>query len=127
MQARTFLHSQVSLQTSLSEEVSGQLDGASKTSAHHSGANTTVQPTHALRLVYLTQSIKCVAVFVLCSDGEEWGVRLEASLDQEEGRSESGTDDTRCGSSEDVNTQRLNLGIFIDGRRSAMAQRFVEP
>lgn len=53
VQARALFHTQVSCQTSLSEEISGQLDGASETSPHHSSTNATVQTTHTLRLVYL--------------------------------------------------------------------------
>lgn len=94
MQARALFHTQVSCQTSLGEEISGQLDGASETSPHHSSTNATVQTTHTLRLEYLAQSIERVAVLMLRANRKERRVGLEASLDEEEGRTECGTDDT---------------------------------
>jgi len=93
VQARAFFHTQVSHQTPLSEEVSGQLNGASETSPHHSSTNATVQTTHTFRSIYLAQSIECVTILVLCADRKERRVGLEASFDEEERRTESGTDD----------------------------------
>lgn len=93
MQARAFFHTQVSHQTPLSEEVSGQLNRASETSPHHSSTNATVQTTHTFRSIYLAQSIECVTILVLCADRKERRVGLEASFDEEERRTESGTDD----------------------------------
>ena len=82
MQTWALFHPDMLHQTSLRKEIGGQLNGASETSAHHSGSNTTVQSiNNTLRLVDLPQPIKRISVLVLCADREERRIGLEASFD----------------------------------------------
>lgn len=74
----------------------------------------------------LPQTIKRVLVVVLGADGQERGERLQASLDQEKGRTRSSSDDTRRSTGDDINTQRLNLSILVYRGGQTLAQRFVE-
>lgn len=126
MERRAFLHAQMLDQTTLGKEVGRQLDGATETSPNHGGADSTVQTTNALTLVDLTQAVERVTVLVLGTNGKERRIRLETSLDKEEGRSACGTDDTGRGTGEDVDSERLDRRIVVDSSRHALAQGLVE-
>ena len=63
---------------------------------------------------------------MLGADGKERGERLQTGLDEEKGRTRGSSNDTRSSTSEDVNTQRLNLSILVYCGCQTLAQRFVE-
>ena len=52
---------------------------------------------------------------MLCTNGEERRIGLQAGLHQEERRSSSRTNNSRCRTGEDINAERLHLGVAING------------
>lgn len=126
MKSWTFLHAEVLDQTTLREKVRRQLDGATETRADHRRIHTTVQATSSFRGIDLAQAVERVAVLVLCADGKERRIRLEAGFHEEEWRGACCTNDTGRGTGEDINAERLDVRIVVDGRRDSLAQGLVK-
>lgn len=68
MQSRALFHSQVLFQPPFRKEIRGKLYGAAETSSDHSGANTAIKTLDTLVAIYLSHSIVCILIFVLCAD-----------------------------------------------------------
>lgn len=126
MKGRSLFHPEVPRQTPLREEICRELNRAAETSANHGRTNTPVQSAHTFRAVDLSQSVICVAVPMLCPNGEERRVRLEPCLYQEEWRPKCCADDTRARSGEYVDPEGLYVWILKDGRSGSPAHRFVQ-
>lgn len=115
MQSGTLLHSQVPCQATLGKEVCGELNSTAETGTDHSSPNATVNTLHTLAPVDLAQTINGVLIVMLSTDGEEGRIGLQTGLHQEEWRSGSRTDNSRCRTSEDINAERLHLGVVVNG------------
>lgn len=126
VQRRSFFHVQIFGESSLGQEVSGELHRATKTGSDHSGAHSTVNTPNALTRVNLAQSIERVLIVMLGANGKERRVGLKASFHQKEWRSGSGTKNTGESAREDIDTEGLNLGIVEDGRGSIGSDGLVE-
>lgn len=126
MQSGAFLHSQVPRQAALGKEVCGELNSTAETGTDHSSPNTTVDTLHALTPVDLAQTIDGVLIVMLSTDGKEGRIGLQAGLHQEEWRSSSSTNNSRCRTGEDINAERLHLGVAVNGICDVGTDGFVE-
>ena len=63
---------------------------------------------------------------VLCAHGKEGGERLQAGLDEEEGRSEESAEDAGGSAGEDVDAERLDGRVVVDDVGEVGADRFIE-
>lgn len=126
MQRQPFLHPQMSDQPPLGEKVRRQLHRTAEPRPYHRRPDSSVQTLDALVAVDLPHPVHGVLVLVLRPDGQERRVRLQARLDQEERRPRTCAQDAGRGAREDVDAQRLHVGVAEDGCRGAFAERFVE-
>ncbi len=110
----------------LREEVCGQLYRAAEAGTDHRRAYTSVQTADTPGLVNLARTIDCVAVTVLCADGQEGRVTLETSLDKKERGTRGCPDDARRRTAEHVDAEIL-LGTIVQKEgRKAVAHGLVE-
>jgi hypothetical protein len=63
---------------------------------------------------------------MLGTNGEERRERLQSSLHQEEGRASCCAHHSGAGSTEDIDAERLDVGIAVKGFRKGGANRFIE-
>lgn len=126
MQASSFVHAQMPNQPPFREKVRGQLNTASKTCPHHGCPNTSIQTPDTFVVVDFPKPIHSVLVSVLGANGQEGGIRLQTSFDQEERRTCRSTKDARSCPGKNVDSQRLDVGIFEDGCRYSLPKRFIE-
>lgn len=76
MQARPFVHAEVSDQSPFGEKVGGQLDAATKTCPDHSCTNTSIKASDTFVVLNLSQTINGVFILMLCPNRQEGGIRL---------------------------------------------------
>ncbi len=123
---RALLHAQMVHQPALREEVGRQLHRAPEARPDHGGAHAAVQAAHPLAPVDLAEPVPGVPVPVLCADGQERRVALQARLDEEKGAAGGGAHDARPGAAEHVDAQALRLAVLEDERRQPVAHGLVE-
>ncbi len=126
VQSRTFLHTQVPSQAALGKEVRGELNSTAEASTDHSSSNATVNTLNTLTSIDLAQPVERVLIIVLSTDGQKGRIGLQAGLHQEERRSGSCTDDSRCRTSKDICAHGLHLWIVVNGIGNVGANRFVK-
>lgn len=126
MQSGSLLHTQVPSQTTLGEEVCGELNSTTEAGTDHSSSNTTIDTLDTLTSIDLAEAIERVLIVMLGTDREEGRIGLQAGLHQEERRSSSRTDNSRGRTGEDISAERLHLGIAVNGVGDIRANGFVK-
>jgi hypothetical protein len=126
VQTSSFVHVQMPHQPSFREKVCGQLNTASKACPHHGCPNASIQTPDAFIVVDFPKPIHGVLISMLCANGQEGGIRLEASFDQEKRRTCRSTKNARSCPGKNIDSQRLDIGIFEDGCRYSLPKRFIE-
>ena len=76
MQARSFVHAEMSDQSPFCEKVGGELHTASETGSHHSCANTSIKTSDTLAAPDFSQSVHGIFILMLCPNRQEGGIRL---------------------------------------------------
>lgn len=127
MQRHAFLHSQVLLQSPFGKEICRQLYRTPKPSPDHGRRRPTVPTLEPFRVVDFPEPIDRALILVLCSDREERRIALQPRLDKEEGRTQSGSYYTRGGTREDVDAERLNIGVMVEEVGGMFTNWLIEP
>lgn len=126
MQRRPLLHTRMLHQSSLCKEIRRQLHRATKARSDHRSANSTIQSPYALGTIDLSQAIKRVLVIMLRAHWQKGRIALQSRLDEEEGRTRSGANDTRRGTTEHVDGEVLGFAVLEKNLGESFAHGFVE-